>query len=189
MTAEAGAGAPVVVTVRPDVPMQMYTCLPAVLATGVARALLADGVDDVAVSWPSSISVGGEPAARVDARAGYDEGLYATCEVVPLAGATPLAGREGLVGRAISDAADAWERDLRTARVVAGPLAPVLQEYFDLLDCANADVEVVYPNGRVAARGVLAGMDVWGRASVVTYGGREVVVSPEQASIRPAGRA
>ena len=68
--------------------------------------------------------------------------------------------------------------------MVAGPLAPLLDDYFDTMDAANERVEVVYPNGRVAARGVLAGLDVWGRASVRTDSGRELSISPEQASIR-----
>ena len=44
--------------------------------------------------------------------------------------------------------------------------------------------EVVYPNGRVAAAGTLTAVDVWGRATVRLADGRELVVSPEQASLR-----
>ena len=50
----------------------------------------------------------------------------------------------------------------------------------------DADVEVVYPNGRVFCRGRLVGVDVWGRATVRNALGGEVEVSPEQASIRAA---
>ncbi|MGN0077070.1 MAG: hypothetical protein ACI38Z_08870 [Parafannyhessea sp.] len=189
MAVAKDAGEPLArATVRPDVPMQMYTCLPQVLALGLAKSLGQRGVDDVRVSWPASVSVGGEPALRVDVRAGYDEGMYAACEVAALEGAAglPELADEAMLAAALEDAAGAWETSLRAAHVVAGPLAPLLEEYFDLLDCANREVEVVYPNGRVATRGVLAGMDVWGRAAVRCASGRELNISPEQASIRPA---
>lgn len=168
--------------------MQMYTCLPQVLALALAHSLRDGGVGDALVSWPASVSVGGVPVLRVDVRAGYDEGMYAACEVAALEGAAnfPALADEALLASALEEATGAWEASLRAARVVAGPLAPLLDEYFDLLDCANQEVEVVYPNGRVAARGVLAGMDVWGRAAVRCDSGRELNVSPEQASIRPA---
>lgn len=168
--------------------MQMYTCLPAVLALGVARALTDAGVEGVAVSWPSSVSVDGRGVARIDAHAGYDNGLYANCDLVELEEGSPISANAELVGDAMEEAASSWEAALRRAGTVAGPLAPVLNEYFDLLDCANSEVEIVFPNGRVAARGTLAGMDVWGRATVRTPSGQELEVSPEQASLRRPNR-
>ena len=46
------------------------------------------------------------------------------------------------------------------------------------------EASVVYPNGRVAAAGTLTAVDVWGRATVHLADGRELVISPEQASLR-----
>ena len=79
---------------------------------------------------------------------------------------------------------DAWSGAVGAGRAVAGPLAPVLSDYFDRVALMGKPVELVYPNGRVAMRGTLAGVDVWGRATVRNELGGEVEVSPEQASIR-----
>jgi len=163
--------------------MQMYTCLPQVLALGLARALAAAGLSAARVAWPNAVAVDGDRLLRVDVRAGYDEGMFGSCDVVLLAGDDhALPGGEELAS-ALEQASAQWEDRLRRACVVAGPLAPLLDDYFDTMDAANERV-VVYPNGRVAARGVLAGLDVWGRASVRTDSGRELSISPEQASIR-----
>lgn len=72
----------------------------------------------------------------------------------------------------------------RLGRGAAGPVAPVLSNYFDALALMGRSCEVVYPNGRVAAAGTLTAVDVWGRATVRLADGRELVVSPEQASLR-----
>ncbi|MGN0296685.1 MAG: hypothetical protein ACI4B2_05645 [Parafannyhessea sp.] len=172
------------VTVRPDVPMQMYTCLPQVLALGLARALAAAGLAGARVAWPNAVAVDGDRLLRVDVRAGYDEGMFGNCDVVLLAGDDRALPRGEELVSALEQTCAQWEDRLRRACVVAGPLAPLLDDYFDTMDAANERVEVVYPNGRVAARGVLAGLDVWGRASVRTDSGRELSISPEQASIR-----
>lgn len=205
-TPAAGAPAVVAVRLRPDVPMQMFTCISAVCAIGACRSLREAGADGAAIAWPADISLGGEPLVGISAHAGYEEGLFADVELAWLPdGSERAAGRaQGepaaesvappdwekvapLLPDAVRLACDEWESRLRQARVVAGPLAPLLDDYFELLEAANRPVEVVYPNGRLAARGVLCGMDVWGRASVRTASGRVLDISPEQARIRVAG--
>ena len=79
---------------------------------------------------------------------------------------------------------DAWAADVSAGRGAAGPVAPVLSDYFDALALMGRSCEVVYPNGRVATAGTLTAVDVWGRATVRLADGRELVVSPEQASLR-----
>ena len=79
---------------------------------------------------------------------------------------------------------DAWAVDVTAGRGAAGPVAPVLSDYFDALALMGHETDVVYPNGRVAARGTLTAVDVWGRATVRLVDGRELVISPEQASLR-----
>ncbi len=79
---------------------------------------------------------------------------------------------------------DAWAADVRAGRAVAGPLAPVLSEYFDALPLVGREVNVVYPNGNIAATGTFCAVDVWGRATVRTTDGKELTISSEQASIR-----
>lgn len=91
--------------------------------------------------------------------------------------------RDAVVARA-----DAWAAAVNSGHAVAGPLAPVLSEYFDALPLMGARVDVVYPNGNVAATGDFVAVDVWGRATVRLEDGREVVVSSEQASLRRAAK-
>ncbi|MFZ2756891.1 MAG: hypothetical protein WAY93_08500, partial [Atopobiaceae bacterium] len=45
-------------------------------------------------------------------------------------------------------------------------------------------VMAVLPDGRVACRGVFAGVDVWGRATVHLADGSDVEFASEQASLR-----
>lgn len=172
---------------RLDVPMQMYACLPAVLALAAARMLRSDGVD-ARVLWPSGVSVAGTPVLLVYAHAGYDQGVFAKVELVSqgIEGVGLLARGRGMLRDALREGARGWEAALQRARVVAGPLAPLLGDYFDLLEHAGGEVEVIYPNGRPAARGVLAGVDVWGRANVRIASGRVLELSPEQASLHVA---
>lgn len=79
---------------------------------------------------------------------------------------------------------DAWEADVHAGRAAAGPLAPILSEYFDCIPLLGHQVEAVYPDGRPYLTGVFAGIDVWGRATIHTEAGRDVDVAAEQVSIR-----
>lgn len=79
---------------------------------------------------------------------------------------------------------DRWSADVAAGRAQAGPLAPVLSDYFDALALMGEKVNVVYPNGRIAASGTFVAVDVWGRATVKLADGSEISVSSEQASLR-----
>ena len=165
-------------TVRPGVPMGYVTGTPFVCALAVARAL------GGCVSWPYDVvSAEGAPLAAVRGRAGYDDGgIYVACEVAPADGAELDAEA---VESAVLDAVSAWGSDVATGRAAAGPLAPVLGDYFDALLGMGEPVEVVR-GGRVIARGTLAGVDVWGRATVrLDNGTQELEMAPEQARLRP----
>ena len=173
-----GVGMSASFTVRPAVPMGHVTGVPFVVALALAEVM------DARLSWPYDVtSPEGNPLARVRARAGYDdEGLFVTCEIAP-------AGEKDL-DAGIEDAArarvDAWAADVAAGRAAAGPLAPVLGNYFDALLGMGGAVEVVRA-GRVIARGTLAGVDVWGRATVrLDNGTQELELAPEQAELRPA---
>ena len=166
-------------TLRPAVPMGHVTGVPFVVALAVARELGAR------LRWPHEVvDKGGESIALVRGRAGYDdEGMFVTCQIAPSGekdlDAAPLkaAARAG---------AAAWEADISAGRAAAGPLAPVLGDYFDALLDMGGEVEVVRA-GRVLARGTLAGVDVWGRATVrLDDGAQELEIAPEQAELRPA---
>ena len=164
---------------RPAVPMGFVTGAPYVCALGVARELGAQ------VSWPHGVaSAEGEPLVFVDARAGYDdEGVFVRCD---LAWDAEKNLDAAAVERAARDAVAAWEQAYAAGRGSAGPLASVLGEYFDVLLGMGGEVEVLR-GGRVACRGTLAGVDVWGRATVKLPDGRELELAPEQARLRVAG--
>lgn len=80
----------------------------------------------------------------------------------------------------------AWAADVRAGRAQAGPLAPVLDEYFDACPLLGHQVRVLSPEGALMGAGVFAGLDCWGRATVRMNDGREVVYTSEMVSLRPA---
>lgn len=163
-------------TLRPGVPMGFVTGVPYVCALAVARELGAR------VAWPHSVvSAEGEPLVHVDARAGYDdEGVFVRCDLT-------WEAEKGLDGealeRAAAQGASAWEQAYAAGRGVAGPLAAVLGDYFDVLLGMGEGVEALRGD-RVVARGTLAGVDVWGRATLRLEDGRELELAPEQARLR-----
>ncbi len=181
------------VTLRPQVPMGAFHALGYVCAMGVVEGLRAAGAGYAAIGWPSDVVDGRTDRGLCTLRmhAGYDKGMFATCAVV--------AGRQiGLLRELTDDEladaieagvrarVDGWESDIIAGRGVAGPLAPVLSEYFDLVALLGRPAVATYPNGNEMARGTFAGVDIWGRATLVTDDGHELEFPPEQASIRPA---
>ena len=165
-------------TLRPAVPMGHVTGVPFVVALAVARELGAR------LRWPHEVvDKDGEPVALVRGRAGYDdEGMFVTCQISP-------SGEKDLDAAALEGAAragvTAWGAAVSAGRAAAGPLAPVLSDYFDALLGMGEKVEVVRA-GRVLARGALVGVDVWGRATVrLDDGAQELEIAPEQADLRP----
>lgn len=180
---------------RPQVGMGSLSGVPYVAALGACEGLERLGVSGVAVGWPADVvsENGAGLVARMRTSAGYAEGMFVVCslsfDVAGGAHADALPADEkvaGVVLGAILGRVDAWADAVGAGRAVAGPLAPVLSDYFDRVALMGKPVELVYPNGCVAMRGTLAGVDVWGRATVRNELGGEVEVSPEQASIRAA---
>lgn len=164
-------------TLRPMVPMGYVTGVPHVCALAVAREL------GGRVRWPHEVTgADGEPLVSVDARAGYDEhGVFVRCDLA-------WDAEKDLDAAALERAArfdvDAWAADVAAGRAAAGPLAPVLGDFFDVLLGMGEDVEVLR-GGRVIGRGVLVAVDVWGRATVRLEGGaQELEIAPEQARLR-----
>ena len=81
---------------------------------------------------------------------------------------------------------DAWAAAYRQGRAQAGPMAPILDEYFDACPLLGHQVRALSPEGELLATGVFAGLDCWGRATVHTCDGADVVYTSEMASLRPA---
>ena len=102
------------------------------------------------------------------------------------AGVSPLADPVVVapqLAAAILARIDTWAAALADNRAVAGPLAPVLGEYFDMVPALGHRAAAVSPNGHPLAIGTFAGVDVWGRATIkTTVDEREF--APEVARIR-----
>ena len=165
-------------TLRPRVPMGFVTGAPYVCALAVARSL------EARVAWPHEVvSTEGEPLVGIEARAGYDdEGVFVRCTLSWDAEKNLDAAE---LERFAAEGADAWESAYAAGRGAAGPLASVLGDYFDVLLGMGEEVEVLR-GGRAVGRGTLAGVDVWGRATVRLLDGRELELAPEQARLRLA---
>jgi BirA family biotin operon repressor/biotin-[acetyl-CoA-carboxylase] ligase len=182
----------VAVVLRPAVGMAFLMAVPHACSLGVRDALLGMGAVGVGVAWPHDVCGTGGTVATIQTHAGYGEGMFVVCgvslDLSPVEGVVLPSARElgetiaaGIVARV-----DAWAAGIVAAGSGATPLGPILADYYDALALMDADVEVVYPNGRVFCRGRLAGIDVWGRATVCTSLGGEIEVAPEQVSIRAA---
>ena len=176
-------------TLRPQVPMGAIQSTGYICAMGAVDALRSLGISYAAIGWPSTVTDARTHRALLELRlkAGYDGTMFVACEVVG-------GGQVGLLRRcadelpdalasAIEARIDAWSSALDGRRGVA-PLAPVLSEYVDMVALMGETVEVVYPNGRTMAKGRFAGVDVWGRATLVVDGGQEIELAAEQASLR-----
>lgn len=78
---------------------------------------------------------------------------------------------------------DAWAETVRNGGAKAGPLAPILSEYFDMVPMLGHQVAVLSPTGYLMNTGVFAGLDMWGRAIVKTRTGEQTYPS-EAVSLR-----
>lgn len=91
----------------------------------------------------------------------------------------------GLLRRRIVARVDAWNLACRQGRAQAGPLAPILNEYFDCCPLLGHRVRALSPEGELVCTGYFAGLDCWGRATVRRDDGVEVVYTSEMVSLRP----
>lgn len=177
---------PHTLVVRPQIPMALLVGVPWCAALGVVDALRATGATDVGIAWPHDVVVGGAPALSLAARGGYDDrGMFVRLALAAAGDVSRLSrSLLGRVDRAIAARLGVWERGVAAHGPQAGPLAPFLSEYFDLVHLMGRPVEVVHPNGRIFDRGTLAGIDAWGRAAIRRPDGSELEVAPEQARLR-----
>lgn len=90
-----------------------------------------------------------------------------------------------LLRRRIVARVDAWDLACRQGRAQAGPLAPILNEYFDCCPLLGRRVRAISPEGDLVCTGYFAGLDCWGRATVKRDDGAEVVYTSEMVSLRP----
>ena len=90
-----------------------------------------------------------------------------------------------LLRRRIVERVNAWDLACRQGRAQAGPLAPVLNEYFDRCPLLGHRVRALSPEGDLVCTGYFAGLDCWGRATIRRDDGAEVVYTSEMVSLRP----
>ena len=90
-----------------------------------------------------------------------------------------------LLRRRIVARVDAWDLACRQGRAQAGPLAPILNEYFDCCPLLGHRVRALSPEGDLVCTGYFAGLDCWGRATIRRDDGAEVVYTSEMVSLRP----
>ena len=173
--------------------MGAFHALGYVCAMGAVDGLREAGVEFAAIGWPQDVVDGRtyRPLFSLQMHAGYNKGMFGECTVVAdrqiaLLRAMDDAQLSEALTRGIEARVASWEAQIVAGAGKAGPLAPVLSEYFDMVALLGKPARAVYPNGNEMARGTFAGVDIWGRATLVTDGGREVEFSPEQAGIEPA---
>ena len=172
------------------------------------------GMAKAALKWPNDVVLGEGKLAGILVEAGSSpQGPYAVCGVgvnlEPLAqegeGACPFDSPGALqaacaaevagatfeferLARAVRDRVcalvDMWAAEVRRGRAFAGPLTPVLNEYFDVVPLLGHRVGVYAPAGALLDEGMFAGVDCWGRAVVRLRGGDEVAYAAEQVSLR-----
>ncbi len=178
------------VVVRPAVAMSFLVGVPYAAALGVCEALRELGAAGIGLGWPHDVTSESGTVATVRTQAGYGDGMFVV--VTTALDARPVEGVElpdaSALGQGVMDGVLAkvgsWAAGIVASGSAATPLGPVLSSYFDELLLMGHEVEIVYPNGRVAGKGTLAGMDVWGRATVRLESGRELEIAPEQAGLR-----
>ena len=180
-------------TLRPQVPMGAFHALGFVCALGAVEGLRDAGVSIAAIGWPQDVvdARTNHALATLSVHAGYNKGMFATCAVLggeQIALLRDLSDDElsSALERGVQARVDAWEQQVLAGAAQAGPLAPVLSDYFALVSLLGHRAAAVYPNGNVMATGTFAGVDVWGRATLTTADGNQVEFAPEQATIRPA---
>ena len=175
---------------RPSVPMHFFTGLPAVCALGVLDCLRDDlGIAQAALKWPNDIIAGPSKLAGILVEAGSSAmGTFAVCGVELVEDPSKLPSFDDiaeLLRRRIVARVDAWDLACRQGRAQAGPLAPILNEYFDCCPLLGHRVRALSPEGELVCTGYFAGLDCWGRATVRRDDGAEVVYTSEMVSLRP----
>ena len=134
---------------------------------------------------------GTAPQAQATPEANADpipEALARTCLEELVEDSSKLPSFEdiaGLLRRRIVARVDAWDLACRQGRAQAGPLAPILNEYFDCCPLLGHRVRALSPEGELVCTGYFAGLDCWGRATVRRDDGVEVVYTSEMVSLRP----
>ena len=183
----------VATVVRLGVLMPYVPAVPYVVALGLCQFLRAKD-EGFGIRWPYDICYKDQAIASIKATAGYQEGMFAVvsiaadpkvlCSAFDAASNTELLAKK--VSALVAQSVSAWEEQVKRARSFAGPIALILNDYFDMVPLLGQQVNKVYPSGNVALTARFGGIDVWGHAILVDQDGKEILVSEEEASVVPA---
>lgn len=159
---------------RTSCAMSQVIALPLVCSMGIT-----DAIPGSRVSWPSGVVLeDGTPCCpELGVSVRYEGGMVARVSLAP---GEPCQASPEELEAAVRSRVAAWEAALSPK---TAPLGPVLGELFDRVDLMGEEVEALLPDGQAFARGRLAGLDLWGRVTIV-IDGRELELSPEQARLR-----
>ncbi|MGN0286873.1 MAG: hypothetical protein ACI4B6_04320, partial [Atopobiaceae bacterium] len=204
----------IAVLLRPQVPMRQLVAVEPVAAMALLAAFEDAGVraDRIGIGWPHDIvlSEDNSPVATLSTKAGFSDGMFVSlaidvqadvlaellaevgeAEATTTAAATVAGEAADMPELAISmqqrlvSAMRDWEIQAQSSNAQAGPWAPFLPAYFDRVPLLGQAVNVCYPNGRLYARGIFVGIDIWGRATVRTRRAGDIEFPAQQFVIRP----
>lgn len=204
------------ILIKPDIPQRQLPGLPIACGIGVADALESIGCAGVRLKWPNDVVVDRGKLGGILVEAAQSSGrALAVCGMginyaAPDAGerepgALPITGLlENLAPDAdapaidefaecvrshVLEAVEAWMDGLREADDAAAPLFGILDAYNDLLAYRGDRVRVFSPDGEISAKGVLVGIDPWGRALIERADGAIDPFDSSRVSLRPLAQA
>ena len=197
------------IVLRPCVDPAKYSGLAAVSGLAVLEALKKQGLaNEIGLKWPNDLVARGRKLGGILVEAARDnEGKpFAVCGIGVNVNYTPQEVPDGglaaiglsdlnenvptvdvlveEVYHAVVNAVDAWAEFLNTMKEVAGPLAPVHDEYVAHLNWIGETVIARSPAGDELACGIFRTVDDCGRASIETESGL-CEFHFEEASLRP----
>lgn len=200
------------IVLRPRVDPAKYSGLAAVSGLAVLDALEAQGLaNEIGLKWPNDLVARGRKLGGILVEAARDnEGKpFAVCGIgvnvnyVPSEvpdGGLPAIGLSDLnetvpavdalveeVYHAVVNAVGTWAEHLDAMEEVAGPIAPVHDEYIGHLNWIGEHVIARSPAGDELARGVFQTVDDFGRACIETEDDLRSFHF-EEASLRPVGK-
>lgn len=191
-----------------DVPLSQISGVPTICSLAVVDALRIFVPDArVSIAWPWDIVFelsGKTYTISCIHHGGYDDdGMFCTCECVADVSffaclkerckAQDCARTEHtLTQSALADTIqacvckriDAWQAFVHEHPQYPGTISSVADDYFAAQAWMDKKVSVVLLHKNQTIQGRFAGIDIWGRASIIEDDGQELVCAPEQVSMQ-----
>ena len=125
----------------------------------------------------------GEQGMAASVTVGLDTSVLARVAQLCAAELCPMPVLASTVVNGITATVEAWAGLLR-ARQAAGPLAPVLSQYFDMVPLLGHPAVALDRHGLPVASGIFTALDIWGKATIKGADGEREFLS-EVVDIRP----